>query len=349
MMHEGGDAELTTAVRKAIDGLLANLANKAFCKRVEILELADRRQPDHAPPPARHRPDARSAPRRSRWRRTRRSQTTHRARHPRQPGRPGLLLPCIAGHVGADTAGVILAEEPHETDAMTLVVDVGTNAEIVLGNRDRLLAASSPTGPAFEGAQISSGQRPRGCHRAGAQSTRTTLEPRFRIHRQSMRGRMRPTSRTRSVDAGPRDRICGSGIIEVVAELFLAGVITADGVIDGSVAERTPRVIADGRTFSYVLYEPVASVDGEAAGPALVITAERRPGDPAREGRAVRGARLLMDQLGSTPSTRSGWPARSAARSTRSTRWSSGSSRTATSAGSARPATPPGPARSSRS
>ncbi|HSM42744.1 MAG TPA: ASKHA domain-containing protein, partial [Afifellaceae bacterium] len=68
-------------------------------------------------------------------------------------------LPCIAGHVGADTSGVLLAEAPHRSDQMTLIVDVGTNAEIVLGNRNRLLACSSPTGPAFEGAQISSGQR----------------------------------------------------------------------------------------------------------------------------------------------------------------------------------------------
>ena len=69
------------------------------------------------------------------------------------------VLPCIAGHVGADTAGVILAEAPHQSEVVELVVDVGTNAEIVLGNRDFLLAASSPTGPAFEGAQISGGQR----------------------------------------------------------------------------------------------------------------------------------------------------------------------------------------------
>ncbi len=69
------------------------------------------------------------------------------------------MLPCIAGHVGADTAAVILSEEPHNAERMTLVVDVGTNAEIVLGDRHRLLAASSPTGPAFEGAQISGGQR----------------------------------------------------------------------------------------------------------------------------------------------------------------------------------------------
>ncbi len=75
------------------------------------------------------------------------------------PGARVYVLPCIAGHVGADAAAVALAERPDATEAMTLVVDVGTNAEILCGNSHRLLAASSPTGPAFEGAQISSGQR----------------------------------------------------------------------------------------------------------------------------------------------------------------------------------------------
>ena len=78
---------------------------------------------------------------------------------PVHPGARVYVLPCIAGHVGADTAGVILSEAPYLQEIVNLIVDVGTNAEIVLGNRDRLLAASSPTGPAFEGAQISCGQR----------------------------------------------------------------------------------------------------------------------------------------------------------------------------------------------
>jgi len=75
------------------------------------------------------------------------------------PGARVYVLPCVAGHVGADTAGVVLSEAPHLRDEVTLLVDVGTNAEIVLGGRERLLACSSPTGPAFEGAQISGGQR----------------------------------------------------------------------------------------------------------------------------------------------------------------------------------------------
>ena len=91
------------------------------------------------------------------------------------------ILPCIAGHVGADAAGVVLSEAPHQRDAISLVVDVGTNAEIVLGNRDRLLAASSPTGPAFEGAQISSGQRAAPGAIERVRIDPDTLEPRIRI------------------------------------------------------------------------------------------------------------------------------------------------------------------------
>ena len=78
---------------------------------------------------------------------------------PVNPGARVYTLPCIAGHVGADAAGATLSEGPHRGEEITLLVDVGTNAEIVLGNRERLVAASSPTGPAFEGAEISGGQR----------------------------------------------------------------------------------------------------------------------------------------------------------------------------------------------
>src|SRR4029077_4912110 len=91
------------------------------------------------------------------------------------------VLPCIAGHVGADTAGVILSEAPPPSDQMTLIVDVGTNAEIVLGNKNRLLAASSPTGPAFEGAQISCGQRAAPGAIERVRINRETLEPRFKV------------------------------------------------------------------------------------------------------------------------------------------------------------------------
>ena len=91
------------------------------------------------------------------------------------------LLPCIAGHVGADAAAVALSEEPHKSDDLVLVVDVGTNAEIQLGDKRRVLACSSPTGPAFEGAQISSGQRAAPGAIERVEIDPETKEPRFRV------------------------------------------------------------------------------------------------------------------------------------------------------------------------
>ena len=88
--------------------------------------------------------------------------------------------------------------------------------------------------------------------------------------------------------------ICGSGIIEVIAELYLAGVITADGVIDGAVAARTPRVIADGRTFSYVLHDG----SGDGAGPRILITQNDVRAIQLAKAALYAGVRLLMDQLG---------------------------------------------------
>src|SRR5258708_37107777 len=87
----------------------------------------------------------------------------------------------MAGHVGAEAAAMILAERPDLSEKLTLLVDVGTNAEIVLGNRNKLLACSSPTGPAFEGGQIASGQRaaPGAIERVRIDAQ--TLEPRFKV------------------------------------------------------------------------------------------------------------------------------------------------------------------------
>jgi uncharacterized 2Fe-2S/4Fe-4S cluster protein (DUF4445 family) len=91
------------------------------------------------------------------------------------------IIPCIAGHVGADAAAATLAEGPHRQDEMMLLVDVGTNAEIVLGNSQRVVAASSPTGPAFEGAEISCGQRAAPGAIERVRIDPDTLEPRFKV------------------------------------------------------------------------------------------------------------------------------------------------------------------------
>jgi uncharacterized 2Fe-2S/4Fe-4S cluster protein (DUF4445 family) len=178
---------------------------------------------------------------------------------------------------------VILSEGPHLTEEVNLIVDVGTNAEIVLGNRDRLLAASSPTGPAFEGAQISSGQRAAPGAIERVRIDPDTLEPRVRVI---------------GCDAWSDEPgfagvqvtgVCGSGIIEVVAELHLAGVLTTDGTIDGDYAARTPRLVASDRTFSYVLWQ------GE---PELLITQNDIRQIQLAKAALHAGCRLLMDRYG---------------------------------------------------
>ncbi len=205
--------------------------------------------------------------------------------HAGNPGARIYLLPCIAGHVGADTAGVILSEAPHEQEVVNLIVDVGTNAEIVLGNRDRLLAASSPTGPAFEGAQISCGQRAAPGAIERVRIDRETLEPRFKLIGDDT------WSDEPGFDASVVTGVCGSGIIEVVAEMFLAGIITTDGVIDGGLAQRTPRIEAQGRTFAYVLHEGT---------PRLMITQMDVRAIQLAKAALWAGCKLLMDRLGIT-------------------------------------------------
>ncbi|MEC5290756.1 ASKHA domain-containing protein [Aurantimonas sp. C2-6-R+9] len=168
------------------------------------------------------------------------------------PAARAYLLPCIAGHVGADAAAVTLSEGPHRQDETMLVVDVGTNAEIVLGNRQRLLAASSPTGPAFEGAEISSGQRAAPGAIERVRIDPETLEPRFKII--GVDGWSDDPGFAAAAQSTGVTGICGSGIIEVIAEMFLAGIITEDGIIDGSLAARSSRIVPEGRTFAYVLH-----------------------------------------------------------------------------------------------
>ena len=197
------------------------------------------------------------------------------------------VLPCIAGHVGADTAGMILAERPDLTDRMTLLVDVGTNAEIVLGNRDKLVACSSPTGPAFEGAQISCGQRAAPGAIERVRIDRDTLEPRYKVIGSDLWSNEPGFAAV--VSTTGVTGVCGSGIIEVLAELYLAGVINQDGVIDGSLAARTPRVISAGRTFSYLL------ADGEQR---LTITQNDVRAIQLAKAALYAGIRLLMERLG---------------------------------------------------
>ena len=202
------------------------------------------------------------------------------------PGARCYVLPCIAGHVGADCAAVVLSEAPYLREELTLLVDVGTNAEIVLGNRHRLLAASSPTGPAFEGAQISSGQRAAPGAIERVRIDPQTLEPRFRVIGCELWSD-HPDFAEQTADLGITG-ICGSGIIEVLAELYLAQVINSDGVVDGTLSSRSERIVEDGRTFAYVLHE------GDIR---IAITQNDVRAIQLAKAALYAGVRLLMDKL----------------------------------------------------
>jgi uncharacterized 2Fe-2S/4Fe-4S cluster protein (DUF4445 family) len=201
------------------------------------------------------------------------------------------LLPLIAGHVGADAAAVALSEAPETKDELSLIVDVGTNAEILLGNKARVLACSSPTGPAFEGAQISSGQRAAPGAIERIRIDPVTKEPRFRVI----------GSEVWSDEEGFADAIattgvtgiCGSGIIEAVAEMRIAGLVDPSGLIGSSEQTGTPRSMPTGRTHEYVIYD--ATHEG---GPRITVTQGDIRAIQLAKSALYAGARLLMDELG---------------------------------------------------
>jgi uncharacterized 2Fe-2S/4Fe-4S cluster protein (DUF4445 family) len=297
MLHDGGAAQMTAVVREAVASLVRGLANRASVPVEDILEITIVGNPimHHLllgidPVPLGSAPFALATDAAIRT-------TARELEIPAHEGARVYVLPCIAGHVGADAAGAILAETPYLADEVTLLVDVGTNAEIVLGSRERLLAASSPTGPAFEGAQISAGQRAAPGAIERVRIDRATLEPRVRVigsARWSDEVGFEASTRNTGVTG-----ICGSGIVEAVAELFLAGVITADGTIDGRLAARTPRVIPDGRTFAYVLHDGGAGGGRSLASrPRIIVTQNDVRAIQLAKAALYAGARLLMDQLG---------------------------------------------------
>ncbi|MBN2506180.1 MAG: DUF4445 domain-containing protein [Verrucomicrobia bacterium] len=122
------------------------------------------------------------------------------AHPPRGPadGATAHFLPCLGGFVGSDVLGGILATRLHESPELVALVDLGTNGEIVVGNRDRLLCSSTAAGPAFEGARIASGMRAA----TGAISEVSVKDGQFQC---GVLGRSAPRG------------ICGSGLVDAVA------------------------------------------------------------------------------------------------------------------------------------
>jgi uncharacterized 2Fe-2S/4Fe-4S cluster protein (DUF4445 family) len=286
MMNPGGETEMTSAVRGALQQLAEDVARQASVPLTDILEVVlvgnpvmhhlflgiDPTELGGAPFAL-----ATGLP------------LTFPAREMAfklNAGAYAYVLPCIAGHVGADAAGMVLSEAPHESDEIMLCVDVGTNAEIVLGSKARLLACSSPTGPAFEGAQISSGQRAAPGAIERLRIDPVTLEPKYKVIGSDLWSD--EAGFEAAIAATGVTGICGSGIIEAVAEMYLAGVINQDGLVDGAMTARSPRIEPYKRTFNYVIRE------GEQV---IRVTQNDVRAIQMAKAALYAGVRLLMDKL----------------------------------------------------
>jgi uncharacterized 2Fe-2S/4Fe-4S cluster protein (DUF4445 family) len=285
LQNDGAANAMTGAVRRALDDLLLRLAREARIAPADILEITlvgnplmhhlvlglDPRPLGLAPFTA----------------------ATHAALNvgadelglTASPAARIYVLPCIGGHVGADSAAVILAEGLGEQPETRLVIDIGTNAEILLARAERVLAASSPTGPAFEGAQISCGQRavPGAIERVRIDPT--TLEPRFKLIGSECWSDQPGFAAAMPTITG----LCGSGILEAVAELYLCGVIGSDGVIDGGMTARSARIVTDGAACAYVLH---------AGEPCIRISQNDVRAIQLAKAALYAGAEVLMRHLG---------------------------------------------------
>ena len=290
MMNPGGDVELTTTVRRALDAMIDDLASEIsesseeLRTRIHDLVLVGNPVMHHLllgidPTPLGAAPFTLTVSAPVDMRADELDLSLHYAR--------AHIGPCIAGHVGADAAAAVLNEGTHRSTASQLMVDVGTNAEIVLGTSAKTYAASSPTGPAFEGAQISCGMR----------ATAGAIE-RIRIDRESFAARFKVIGSDLwsddpafTADVAHLDiaGLCGSAIIEVIGEMFLSGVCDRNGVIQKSLAERTPYVEPEGRTFRYVI----------RTGPAPLFITQNDVRQIQLAGSALRaGIDLLMEHAG---------------------------------------------------
>ncbi len=287
MMNPGGDAEMTEVVREGINELITRLTESAQVSVEHVLDIVLVGNPvmHHLflginPVELGGAPFALATQGALNLR-------AHDVGITLNRGATAYLLPCIAGHVGADAAAVTLAEAPHKAEGMTLLVDIGTNAEIVVGNRTRLLAASSPTGPAFEGAQIKHGQRAAPGAIERIRIDKLSYEPRFQVIGSELWSDQ--PGFEESLGTIKVTGICGSAIIEGVAELFLAGLLHADGLFDDSKLTATPRLRRDDKTLEYVLYD---------LGTEITITQNDIRAIQLAKATLYASVELLMDKIG---------------------------------------------------
>jgi uncharacterized 2Fe-2S/4Fe-4S cluster protein (DUF4445 family) len=200
------------------------------------------------------------------------------------PGAYVHVLPIEAGFVGADNVGVIIAEEPHRQDSIELLIDIGTNGELVLGNRQKIISSSCATGPALEGAEIKFGMRAAPGAIEKIVIDPKTLEVYFKVI-----GCEKWNSELTSIGA---KGICGSGIIDVVPQMFLAGIIDRSGRFRQNL--QTPRLRKDNEEACFV----IAWANETSIGQDIVFYQSDLRAVQLAKGAMYAGAKIMMRTLG---------------------------------------------------
>jgi uncharacterized 2Fe-2S/4Fe-4S cluster protein (DUF4445 family) len=194
------------------------------------------------------------------------------------------VLPNEAGFVGADNVGVLIAEEPYKQDAMLLIIDIGTNGELLLGNRKRLLSTSCATGPAFEGAEIRHGMRA-----AAGAIEKVKIDPLTKDVQFKILGSEKWNTEVENIGARG---ICGSGIFDVTAQMFRAGVIDKSGRFNTGLPSPRMRVL-NGEPEFVIAWARETAINHD-----IVICQRDIRAIQLAKGAMYSGARLMMHRLG---------------------------------------------------
>jgi len=198
------------------------------------------------------------------------------------------VLPNEAGFVGADNVGVLIAEEPYKTEEMQLIIDIGTNGELVLGNKEKLISSSCATGPAFEGAQITFGMRaaPGAIERITIDSNTHEVDYKV-IGRDAWKRYSKP-------DEMQAKGICGSGILDVLAELYRTGVIVKSGRFNPRQTSNRYRKNSEKNQPEFV----IAWAEETSIGRDIVITQKDIRQIQLAKGAVYSGCKLMMRRMG---------------------------------------------------
>jgi uncharacterized 2Fe-2S/4Fe-4S cluster protein (DUF4445 family) len=199
------------------------------------------------------------------------------------------VLPNEAGFVGADNVGVLIAEEPYEKEEIELIIDIGTNGELVLGNKEKLISSSCATGPALEGAQLAYGMRA-----APGAMERIKIDPETHEVDYKVIGRDAWRSYSEPTDMKAKG-ICGSGILDLLAELYKAGIVAKSGVFNkkGQKSERFRKNADTGRPEFVLAWAEETSIDKD-----IVVTQKDVRQIQLAKGALYAGCKLMVQRMG---------------------------------------------------